>query len=54
MGFFGSLVSAAVKVVVLPVAVAKDVVNVVRGEEVDATKTHVDDIVDDFEDILGI
>jgi hypothetical protein len=38
MGFLSGLVSAAVKTVLTPVAVVKDVVNVATGEDADATK----------------
>lgn len=38
MGFFSSIASAAVKTVLTPVAVVKDVVNVATGQEADATK----------------
>jgi hypothetical protein len=38
MGFFSEIFSATVKVALTPVAVVKDVVNVVIGEEPDTTK----------------
>jgi len=55
MGFFDNIISAAVKTVITPIAIVKDVANVVTGEEPDATKKHVesitDDVVDAFEEI---
>lgn len=48
MGLFSSLVSATVKTVLTPVAVAKDVVNVVTGEEADATKELLESAADDI------
>lgn len=38
MGFFSNIISATVKTVLTPVAVVKDIANVVTGEEADATK----------------
>ena len=38
MGFLSNMFSAAVKTALTPVAVVKDAVNVVTGEEPDATK----------------
>lgn len=49
MGFFDNLISATVKTVISPVAVVKDVVNVVTGQEVDSTKKHVKSIIDDLD-----
>jgi hypothetical protein len=50
MGFFDSIIGAAVKTVITPVAIIKDVVNVATGEEADSTKNHVESITDDIED----
>ena len=50
MGFLSNLVSATVKTVITPVAIVKDVVNVVTGEEADSTKKHIESIADDVED----
>jgi len=52
MGFFGNIIGAAVKTVLTPVAVVKDVVNIATGEEADATKDHVEDVVENFGDAL--
>ena len=56
MGFFLDLISASVKVVLTPVAVVKDVVNIVTDEEPDATKSLLESAVEDvqqaFEDIV--
>lgn len=38
MGFLSKMFSATVKVALTPVAIVKDAVNVVTGEEADATK----------------
>lgn len=38
MGFLSGMFSAVVKTALTPVAIVKDVVNVVTGEEADATK----------------
>jgi len=49
MGSLGNLVGSAVKVVLTPVAVAVDVVEVVTGEgEVDNTKDVVEGAVEDL------
>lgn len=52
MGFFGSMLSAAVKTLTIPVAVVKDVVNVAADEEPSATERLVDSIVDDVDDAI--
>ena len=55
MGFLSNLVSATVKTVLTPVAIAKDAVNIVTGEEADATKTLLtsaaEDVADAAEDL---
>ncbi len=38
MGFLGGMFSAVIKTVLIPVAVAKDAINVVTGEEPNTTK----------------
>jgi hypothetical protein len=50
MGFFGDIISAAVKTVLTPVAIVKDIVNVVIDKEADATKKHLKSIGDDLDD----
>lgn len=52
MGFFDSLISATVNTVLTPIAVVKDAVNVVVGEEPNATKKHVEKITGDVESIF--
>ena len=52
MGFFSSITSATVKTVLTPVAVVKDVVNVVSGEDVDATTSLIGSVVDDLCDAI--
>ena len=54
MGFFDNIVSATIKTALTPIAVAKDVVNVVTGEEVDATKSLIESAIRDIEDALEI
>lgn len=55
MGFFSNLVSATVKTVLTPIAVASDVVKVATGNEADTTKNLLesakDDARDAFEDL---
>lgn len=38
MGFLSNMLSATVKTVLTPVAIVKDAVNIVTGEEPDSTK----------------
>lgn len=47
MGFLSGMFSAVVKTVLIPVAVVKDVANIVTGEEADATKGLVESAGDD-------
>lgn len=47
MGFFSELISSAVKVTLTPVAVVKDVVNVVTSEDADATKELIQSAIED-------
>ena len=42
MGFFSNLVGSVVDIALTPIAVAKDVVNVVTGNETDATKNQIE------------
>lgn len=55
MGFFSNLISATVKTALTPVAIVKDTVNVVTGEESDTTKELLesagDDVVEAAEDL---
>lgn len=50
MGFFGSIFSAAVKTVVSPLAVVKDGLDILDGEEPKATGELLDSIIEDIED----
>ena len=50
MGFFSNIISATVKTALTPVAVVKDVVNVVTGDEADATKKLLSSAKEDAED----
>ena len=47
MGFFGNIISSAVKVALTPVAVVADAVKVVSGEEADTTKNLIESAGDD-------
>jgi len=50
MGFLTNLVSATVKTALTPVAVIKDAVDVVRGEEPETTKSLLSSAVEDVAD----
>jgi hypothetical protein len=56
MGFLTNMLSATVKTVLTPVAVIKDTVNIVTGEEPDATKnlisSAVEDVVEGTDDLV--
>ena len=52
MGFFGELISATVKTALTPLAVVKDVVNVVTGEDIEATEKTVAGIIDNLENAV--
>lgn len=50
MGFFPNIIGALVKVALTPVAIVKDVANVVTGEDVDETKKLLESAGDDVKD----
>ncbi len=50
MGLFGNIISASIKTILLPVAVVKDVVNLVEGEDLDATAAIGASIIEDIID----
>jgi hypothetical protein len=52
MGFFSNIISATIKTALTPVAVVKDVVNVVTGNEADTTKNLLESAKDDASDAL--
>lgn len=52
MGFLSGLVSSAVKTALSPIAIAKDAVNIVTGEDVGATKELLESAADDFTESL--
>lgn len=56
MGFFSNLISATVKTALTPIAIVKDAVNIVSGEDVDVTKDLLEsageDLVDAAEDLM--
>lgn len=47
MGFLSGMFSAVVKTALTPVAIVKDAVNVVTGEEADATKSLLESASED-------
>jgi hypothetical protein len=48
MGFFSNIISATVKTVLTPVAIVKDVANVVSGKDANATKKLLESAGDDL------
>lgn len=52
MGFFSDILSATVKVALTPVAVVKDVVNVVTGEDPEDTKKLLESAGEDLDDAI--
>lgn len=50
MGFFSGMFSAAVKTALTPLAIVKDAVNVVTGQEVDDTKKLLESAGDDVKE----
>lgn len=50
MGFLTNMFSATVKTVLTPVAIVKDAVNVVTGEEADSTKKLLSSAAEDVAD----
>lgn len=52
MGFFSSMISGAVKTVLSPLAVVKDAVDVVTGNEPTATKDLVESTVKDAKEAI--
>ena len=50
MGFFSKLISATVKTALTPVAVVKDAVNIVTGQEASATKDLLESAAEDVKD----
>lgn len=52
MGFFSSILSATVKVVLTPVAVATDAIAIVKGDEPDNTKDLLKSAGEDLDDAI--
>jgi hypothetical protein len=52
MGFFSEITSAIVKTALTPLAVVKDAVNVVTGQEADATKDLLKSAGEDLEQAI--
>jgi len=50
MGFLGKIISATVKTALTPVAVVKDAVDIVQGEEPEATKDLLQSAGEDVKD----
>lgn len=50
MGFLSGMFSAAVKTALTPVAIVKDAVNVVIGDEAEATKSLLESAAEDVYD----
>ena len=50
MGFFSSIISGTIKTALTPLAVVKDAVNVVTGEEANTTKELLESAKEDFVD----
>jgi len=50
MGFFSNIISGEVKTVLTPVAVIKDAVDIVSGEEPTTTKNLIQSVVEDVSD----
>ncbi len=50
MGFLSKMISATVKTVLAPIAVVKDAVNIVTGEEPDNTKNLLESAAEDVKD----
>ena len=53
MGFFGEIISSAVKTALIPVAIVKDVVNVATDQDADATRELVENAVKDAGNALS-
>lgn len=53
MGFFSNIISATVKVALTPVAIVKDVANVVTGQDADATKELLKSAGEDAEQAIN-
>jgi hypothetical protein len=52
MGFLSGMISAVVKTALTPVAVVKDAVNVVTGEEPDQTKSLLESAAEDASEAM--
>lgn len=52
MGFFSDVFSGVVKVALTPLAIVKDAVDVVKGEEANNTKSLLSSAGEDFEDAM--
>ena len=52
MGFFSDILSATVKTVLTPIAIVKDAVDIVKGEEPNNTKSLLQSAGEDFSDAI--
>lgn len=52
MGFFSDILSATVKTVLTPIAIVKDAVDIVKGEEPNNTKSLLQSAGEDLSDAI--
>lgn len=52
MGFFSKIISSTIKVALTPIAVVKDAVNTLTGEEPDSTKKLLESAGEDASDAI--
>ena len=52
MSFLTNLLSSTVKTVLVPVAITKDVLNVVQNKEPDSTKKLIESAIEDLEESI--
>lgn len=50
MGFLSKMISATVKTVLTPIAIVKDVANVIQDKDVTATEDLISGVVEDLSD----
>lgn len=53
MGFFGNIISSTIKIGLTPLAIIKDGVDILSGEEPENTKNLIDSSVDDAAEALS-
>lgn len=52
MGFFSNILSATIKTALTPLAIVKDAVDVIKGEEPETTKALLQSAGEDLEDAI--